>query len=124
MIFLSPVCSHEVHGIITPASLQPVPNPGLGVEVPGAKIPYISVPTCVPRMSVLYFLEKVLRSMLYVAVRQKTCASAVHPSRSSRCGQSVGTPTKLERCPHKMLLNSLLIIELPVISAAVNGASV
>ena len=62
--------------------------------------------------------------MLYDAVRQNTCASAVHPRRSSRCGQSVGTPTKFERCPHRMLLHSWLSIALPVLSCAVNGASV
>src|SRR5215475_14585368 len=84
----------------------------------------MSVPTCVPRRSALNFLENVVRSMLYVAVRQKTCASADQPNLSSRCGQSVGTPTKFERCPHKILLHNLLSIGLLVFKVAVNGASV
>ena len=33
------------------------------------------------------------------AVGAKTCRSPVQPSRSSRCGQSVGTSTKLPRMP-------------------------
>ena len=32
------------------------------------------------------------------AVAANACASPVHPRRSSRCGQSVGTETKLSRC--------------------------
>src|SRR6478735_5352039 len=32
------------------------------------------------------------------AVDAKACASPVQPRRSSRCGQSVGTETKLSRC--------------------------
>ena len=43
----------------------------------------------------------------------------VQPSRSLRCGQSVGTSTKLPRCPHSMLCWSWLIsgseqLKLPV----------
>ena len=49
-------------------------------------------------------------------MRQKTCASAVQPRRSSRCGQSVGTLTKFDRCPHRMFCHSWLIIGLPVFS--------
>src|SRR5215469_7782287 len=84
----------------------------------------MGVPTCVPLISAEYLRENAARSMLYVAVRQKTCASAIHPSRSSRCGQSVGTPTKFDRCPHKTLLHNLSIIVLPVFSFASNVASV
>ena len=36
----------------------------------------------------------------YDAVGANTCRSPVQPSRSSRCGQSVGTSTKLPRIPH------------------------
>ena len=46
--------------------------------------------------------------MLMHAVRQKAWQSPVQPSRSSRCGQSVGTSTKLPRCPHWMLWKSWL----------------
>ena len=35
------------------------------------------------------------------AVGANACASPVQPSRSSRCGQSVGTETKLSRCDQK-----------------------
>jgi hypothetical protein len=34
--------------------------------------------------------KKLRKSILNTAVRTNTCASPVHPSRSSRCGQSVG----------------------------------
>src|SRR5215469_17676756 len=84
----------------------------------------MGVPTCVPLISAEYLRENAARSMLYVAVRQKTCASAIQPNRSSRCGQSVGTPTKFDRCPQRILLHSLLIISLPDLSFAVNGKSV
>ena len=39
---------------------------------------------------------------------RKTCASASQPSRSSRCGQSVGTDRKLPRWPQVMLRQSWL----------------
>ena len=38
-----------------------------------------------------------------VAVREKTWASPIQPSRSSRWGQSVGTSRKFARCVHTML---------------------
>ena len=50
-----------------------------------------------------HFVKKPATSMLNVAVREKTWASPVHPSRSSRCGQSVGTSRKLPFWPHWML---------------------
>ena len=37
-------------------------------------------------------------SISVAAVALNACASPVQPSRSSRCGQSVGTETKLSRC--------------------------
>ena len=46
--------------------------------------------------------------MFSVAVGRKTCASASQPSRSSRCGQSVGTEMKLPRWPQLMLRQSWL----------------
>ena len=51
----------------------------------------------------LKLVKKPATSKLNAAVREKTCASPVHPSRSSRWGQSVGTPTKFPFCPHTML---------------------
>ena len=42
------------------------------------------------------------------AVGENTCASPVHPSRSSRCGQSVGTSTKLPFCPQENVVLSLV----------------
>src|SRR5579862_1330212 len=106
MIRVSPDCSQDVQGTMTPASLQPAPYPAFGVEVPGAKIPYIGVPTWVARRSAPNFFENGARAMLYDAARQKTSASPVQPRRSSRWGQSVGTPTKFERWPQRMLLQS------------------
>ena len=49
--------------------------------------------------SASHFVKKPATSMLKAAVREKTCASPVQPSRSSRCGQSVGTSRKLPFCP-------------------------
>jgi hypothetical protein len=46
--------------------------------------------------------------MLNAAVRANTCASPIHPSLSSRCGQSVGTSTKFPFCPQAMLCWSWL----------------
>ena len=46
--------------------------------------------------------------MLKAAVRTKTWMSPVQPSRSSRCGQSVGTSTKLPFWPQVMLCWSWL----------------
>ena len=45
-------------------------------------------------------------SMNSVAVGRNTWASASQPSRSSRCGQSVGTETKLPRWPQAMFETS------------------
>src|SRR5215211_6999900 len=41
--------------------------------------------------STIHFSKKAATSTLKEAVRTKTCASPIHPRRSSRCGQSVGT---------------------------------
>ena len=49
-----------------------------------------------------------LTSMFSVAVGMNTCASASQPSRSSRCGQSVGTEMKLPRWPQLMFRHSWL----------------
>ena len=46
--------------------------------------------------------------MFSAAVGGKTWASASQPSRSSRCGQSVGTEMKLPRWPQLMLCQSWL----------------
>lgn len=51
-------------------------------------------------MSRSHLVKNAATSALSAAVGRKTCASASQPSRSSRCGQSVGTLTKFERCPH------------------------
>ena len=42
---VSPFWIHDVQGMTTPASLHPVPYAGCALDVPGAKIPYMSVPT-------------------------------------------------------------------------------
>jgi hypothetical protein len=47
--------------------------------------------------------------MLKAAASQKTLASPVQPSRSSRCGQSVGTPKKFERWLHRLLRHNCWI---------------
>ena len=52
------------------------------------------------------FLVETIQSMQ--AVAQKTCASPVQPSRSSRWGQSVGTSKKLPFWPQTEFKNSRL----------------
>jgi hypothetical protein len=58
--------------------------------------------------SASHFVKNPATSMLKLAVREKTCASPVQPSRSSRCGQSVGTSRKLPFWPQRMLRCSWL----------------
>ena len=43
--------------MMTPASLQPAPKPGFGVECPARRCRTSAVPTCVPRMSPANFFE-------------------------------------------------------------------
>ena len=59
--------------------------------------------------------------MLSVAVGMKTCASASQPSRSSRCGQSVGTEMKLPRWPQLMLRQSWLTMLVRALEPAAAG---
>jgi hypothetical protein len=61
--------------------------------------------------------------MLKAAVREKTWASPVQPSRSSRCGQSVGTSRKLPFCPQRMLCWSWSSIGFDVVSRPVTAMS-
>ncbi len=58
--------------------------------------------------------------MLKAAASQNTLASPSQPSRSSRCGQSVGMPVKLERWlqsafNHMRSMSGLSIRKFPVI---------
>src|SRR5689334_23811438 len=52
---------------------------------------------CASATSCSHFVKKPATFMLKLAVRTKTCASPVHPRRSSRCGQSVGIDRKSTR---------------------------
>ncbi len=61
--------------------------------------------------------------MLSAALGRKTCASASQPSRSSRCGQSVGTDRKLPRWPQVTLRQSWLTISLEHSKRPVHGVS-
>src|SRR5690242_12607050 len=99
-----------VHGAIVATSAQPVlpAAPGqilantLGTTKGTAPLGSWSAAT-----SPSHFAKKPETSMLNAAVGANTCASPVQPRRSSRCGQSVGTSTKLPRCPHTMFCCSL-----------------
>ena len=61
--------------------------------------------------------------MLSAALGRKTWASASQPSRSSRCGQSVGTERKLPRWPHVTLRQSWLTRSLEHSNRPVHGVS-
>ena len=63
---------------------------------------------CASSQSRDHLLKKAATSMLNAAVEAKTWASPVQPSRSSRCGQSVGTSMKLARCVQTMFWCSSL----------------
>ncbi len=95
-----------VHGMITAASAHPA-EPAAGF--PGVDntsgITWGTLPVSIwsAATSRSHFVKKPATSMLKAAVREKTCASPVQPSRSSRCGQSVGTSTKLPFCPQRRL---------------------
>ena len=105
--------------MITAASAQPAAPAGRGC--PGcvqhvrddvghaAVLGYWSAAT-----SFSHFVKKPATSMLKAAVREKAWASPVQPSRSSRCGQSVGTSRKLPFCPQTMLCWSWLMSGLEV----------
>ena len=56
--------------------------------------------SCSAERSASHELRKPPTSYKKEAVGAKTWMSPVHPSRSSRCGQSVGTSRKLPRMPH------------------------
>ncbi len=90
---------------MTPASAQPAT---LSVVGPTRGDTSVNAPValCASRMSVVNLCENAARFALNEAVRQNTSASPIQPSRSSRCGQSVGTLRKFPRCPHRMLLHN------------------
>ena len=60
------------------------------------------------RTSRRYFFRKLSQSASQQAVPAKTCASPVQPSRSSRCGQSVGISMKFDRCDQIVFRTSRL----------------
>ena len=62
--------------------------------------------------SCTHLVKNEATSRFPVAVRTKIWASPIHPSRSSRCGQSVGMLKKLPRWPQSMLDTSWLTIGL------------
>jgi hypothetical protein len=62
-------------------------------------------------------------SAFRLAVGAKIWASASQPRRSSRCGQSVGTATKLPRWPQVMLDCNWLTIESEHSNCPVQGVS-
>src|SRR5215204_2622879 len=102
-IFLSPYTWYIVHGAMVLTSPQPAEVPLLFFNTSG-----ITKGTCPSgywsaARSFSHLVKKADTSMLNAAVRQNACASPVHPSRSSRCGQSVGTSRKFPLCPHSIL---------------------
>ena len=58
--------------------------------------------SCSAARSASHELSSAAVSYSRVAVAANTWMSPVQPSRSSRCGQSVGTSRKLPRMPHTM----------------------
>jgi hypothetical protein len=66
---------------------------------------------------------KASTSMLKAAASQKIWASPVQPMRSSRCGQSVGMPTKLPRWLHRVLRQIAWTIGLSMRATPVRAAS-
>ena len=78
------------YGTITAASLQPATGP-LSPKTPLGTT-YGTVPSrcCASRTSCIHFMKNPRTSAKYAAVFAKICVSPVQPSRSVRCGQSVG----------------------------------
>src|SRR5437773_7207065 len=74
-------------------------------------------------MSFTHLLKKLLTPKLKVAVLEKACASPVQPSRSSLCGQSVGTSRKFPLCPHWILCWSWFKSELDELNSPVGFIS-
>ena len=99
MICVSPNCFHTVQGTMIPASAQPKrifssPYCAKGAT-PGnpPKLFWVS------RMSRIHLWKNFIVLAKNVPVSANTCVSAVHPRRSSRCGQSVGIDRQLDSCP-------------------------
>ena len=112
----SPYASYSVHGTTVAASPQPVePNSKASWPVPRTAASTLgttlgtapSARWSWPR-SVSQLARKARLSALAHAVGAKTMMSPVQPSRSSRCGQSVGTARKLPRWDQLTLRNSWL----------------
>ncbi len=77
-----------VQGQITPASAQAgTPLQPIVLGLTSQKAPSGDWPSST---STSHLVKKAATSALQVAVRMKTWASPIQPSRSSRCGQSVG----------------------------------
>ncbi len=77
---------------------------------------------CASRRSAVHLVKNAAMSMFIAAVWLNTCMSPVQPNRSSRCGQSVGTPIRLSRWVHRMLANSRLSIGLEHSNVPTSGA--
>ncbi len=118
---VSPYRRQTVQGRMIAASAQP------GVFWPRAQNGAVSgispVADWPARMSPMNRRVKASTSMLKAAASQKIWASPVQPMRSSRCGQSVGTPRKLPRWLHRVLRTIAWISGLSIRAAPDRGAS-
>ena len=102
---------------MTPASPQPaVPEPP---STPGATSVNDPSSCCASTRSSLNLPRKFATSRLNVDVPEKMPMSPVQPSRSSRCGQSLGTDSMFERSPHRMLCCSWFTSAFDVVNVPV-----
>src|SRR5438045_6168871 len=89
--------------MIVATSAHPVDPPAFGPSTFGITNGTLPSGCWSAATSFNHFTKKLCDCILNVAVLEKACASPVHPKRSSRCGQSVGTSKKLPFCPHWIL---------------------
>ena len=102
----SPYTTYIVQGMITAASAQaaePPANAAAELSTSGITCGTLPFGFWSAATSPSHLAKKPATSMLKAAVRANTWASPVQPSRSSRCGQSVGTSRKLPFWPQTML---------------------
>ena len=114
-------------GMITAASAQPAAPPGLWPSKSGRTFGTtcgtLPLANWSAATSFSHFVKKAATSMLKAAVAEKACASPVHPRRSSRCGQSVGTSRKFPFWPQMMLCWSWLTSGFDVSNALARAIS-
>src|SRR5450432_4220622 len=121
---VSPYCCQAVQGTITPASPHPgAPSTATPSPISGATFGNAPASVWASRISAIHLWVNDAISKLYAPVRQNAPASPVHPKRSSRCGQSVGTVTKLPRWPQMPIFHILLTSSEEVVMRPVGSPS-